>query len=362
MRNAPQDGAIGTADQSVAQDFVQLPKRQIVLTMIGVLLAMFLASLDQTVVATAMPRIIADLGGFDRFTWVTTAYLVASTTAVPIVGRLTDIHGRKIFYVAGIIVFLIGSVLAGLSQTMNQLIVFRAIQGLGGGVIMVNSFTAIADLFPPETRGKYQGFIGVTCSDVVGHRADAWRLHHGQHLVELDILHKRADRRPGAAADRVPVSGDQAGGGEPQARLPGHGHAGACRGAGPAGAVVGRGAVRVGFAQVIGLLVFGVIMIAAFVTIEYRSDSPIMPLEIYRNRMVSVSLVVTFLTGFGMFGGIIFIPLFFQGVLGASATSSGSFLTPMMLGIVVGATLSGQLLARTGLRYRPFGLGGIALQ
>ena len=129
------------------------------LTMGGVMLAMFLSALDQTVVGTAMPRIITDLGGFDKFTWVTTAYLVASTTAVPIVGRLSDIYGRKRFYIAGIIIFLIGSVLAGLSQTINQLIVFRAIQGLGGGVIMALSFVAIADLFPPEERGKYQGLI-----------------------------------------------------------------------------------------------------------------------------------------------------------------------------------------------------------
>ena len=350
----------GAADQSVAQDFVQLPKRQIILTMIGVLLAMFLASLDQTVVATAMPRIIADLGGFDRFTWVTTAYLVASTTAVPIVGRLTDIHGRKIFYVVGIIVFLVGSVLAGMSQTMNQLIAFRAIQGLGGGVIMVNSFTAIADLFPPETRGKYQGFIGVVfgLSSVIGPTLGgfitdtiSWNWVFFVNIpIGVPVLLLIAFLFPAI---------------KPEVENRKHDYAGMVTlvlAVVPILLALSWGGVQYGWGspQVIGLLVFGVVMIAAFVTIEYRSDSPIMPLEIYRNRMVAVSLVVTFLTGFGMFGGIIFIPLFFQGVLGASATSSGSFLTPMMLGIVVGATVSGQMLARTGLRYRPFGLVGVA--
>ncbi len=353
-------GAGGAADQSVAQDFVQLPRRQIVLTMIGVLLALFLSSLDQTVVATAMPRIIADLGGFDRFTWVTTAYLVASTTAVPIVGRLTDIHGRKIFYVAGIIVFLIGSVLAGFSQTMNQLIAFRAVQGLGGGIIMVNSFTAIADLFPPETRGKYQGFIGVVfgMSSVIGPTlggfitdAISWNWVFFINVpIGVPVLLLIAFLFPAI---------------KPEVENRRHDYAGMVTlvlAVVPILLALSWGGVQFGWAspQVIGLLVFGVVMIAAFVTIESRSDSPIMPLEIYRNRMVAVSLIVTFFTGFGMFGGIIFIPLFFQGVLGASATSSGSFLTPMMLGIVVGATLSGQLLARTGLRYRAFGLGGVA--
>ena len=361
MTDDTREGTGGVADRSVARNFVQLPKRQIILTMVGVLLALFLSALDQTIVATAMPRIIADLGGFDRFTWVTTAYLVASTTAVPIVGRLTDIHGRKIFYVAGIIVFLIGSVLAGMSQTMNQLIAFRAVQGLGGGVIMVNSFTAIADLFPPETRGKYQGFVGVVfgMSSVIGPTLGGFITDNLSwnwvFLVNIPIgvpvliliallfpsirpeVENRKHDYPGMVTLILAVV--------------------------PVLLALSWGGVQYGWVspQVVGLLVFGLIMTAVFITIENRSDSPIMPLEIYRNRMVSVSLVIVFLTGFGMFGGIIFIPLFFQGVLGASATSSGSFLTPMMLGMVVGATVSGQLLSRTGLRYRVFGMAGLAL-
>ena len=143
----------------VADGFLSLPRRQVVLTMAGVMLALFLGALDQTIVATALPRIILDLGEFDKFTWVTTAYLASATVAAPVVGRLTDLYGRKWFYVAGIVIFLVGSALAGLSQTMNQLIAFRAIQGIGGGVMIANAFVAIGDLFPPSERGKYQGLI-----------------------------------------------------------------------------------------------------------------------------------------------------------------------------------------------------------
>jgi EmrB/QacA subfamily drug resistance transporter len=140
-------------------DFPVLPRRDVILTLAGVMLALFLSALDQTIVATALPSIVLDLGGFDRLTWITTSYLVASTTAVPIAGRLSDMYGRKWFFVIGIVIFLVGSILAGLSQSMGQLIAFRALQGIGGGVMMANAFTTIADIFPPAERGKYMGFM-----------------------------------------------------------------------------------------------------------------------------------------------------------------------------------------------------------
>jgi MFS family permease len=136
-----------------------LPRRQVFTTLAGVMLAMFLSSLDQTVVGTALPRVIADLGGFNQYTWVTTAYIITSAVTIPIIGKLIDMYGRKWFYIAGITVFLVGSLLCGFSQNMTQLIVFRGFQGIGAGVMMANAFTVIADLFAPSERGKYQGYM-----------------------------------------------------------------------------------------------------------------------------------------------------------------------------------------------------------
>lgn len=338
-----------------------LPRRHIVLTMGGLMLAMFLASLDQTIVSTAMPRIVADLGGFDRFTWVTTAYLVASTTVVPIAGRLSDLYGRKVFFLGGICIFLVGSVLAGVSQTMNQLIVFRAIQGIGGGSIMAMSMTTVGDLFSPAERGKYQGVVaGVFgISSVIGPTLGgfitdslSWNwvfyvnLPLGLPVVAL-FIHFFPNIRPVGRIHRLDYAG--------MALL--------VLIVAPLLIGLSLGGIQYEWLslQVIGILAFAAVMILVFVAVERRASDPIMPLSIYSNRTVSVSLVAVFLTGFGMFGSIIFIPLFFQGVLGASATSSGSFLTPMMLGMVVAAGLSGQALSRLGGHYRVQGLVGIVV-
>ena len=364
MGSDSQDGVISAArgvPAAVAEEFRPLPRRQVVMTMGGVMLAIFLASLDQTIVGTAMPRIIADLGGFDRFTWVTTAYLVASTTAVPIVGRLTDLYGRKQFYIAGIAVFLVGSVLAGLSQTMNQLIAFRALQGIGGGVMMANAFISIGDLFPPAERGKYQGFVAAVfgLSSVIGPTLGgfitdtlSWNwVFYVNIPVGIPVIALFVRYFPAVRPAR------------PEHGLDYAGMVALVLAVVPLLLGLSWGGVQYEWAspQVITALAVSAVMTVAFVVIEVRAPEPIMPLDIYRNRVVSISLLAIMLTGFGMFGGIIFIPLFFQGVLGSSATSSGSFLTPMMLGIVVGAAISGQLLSRAGGHYRIQGLVGIGI-
>ncbi len=338
-----------------------LPRRQVILTMAGVMLALFLASLDQTIVSTALPRITTDLGGFAQYAWVATAYLVASTVTLPIAGKLSDMYGRKWFLVAGIMVFLIGSVLCGISQTMTQLIMFRAFQGLGAGAIMGLAFIIIADLFPPSERGKYAGFLsGVFgLSSVIGptlggYLTDSlsWRwvffvnIPLGVLIVFLFILFF-PHLRPEATKQRVDYPGmvtmvltivpvmlalTFAGADYDWISLP-----------------------------ILGTLAFSAAMGAIFLRIESRSEQPLIPLWLFRNRIVSVSAMVMFAIGFAMFAAIIFIPLYFQGVLGATATASGTFLTPMMLGVVVGSLISGQLLSRAGGHYRRLGMAGIAI-
>ena len=327
--------------------------------MAGVMLGIFLASLDQTIVGTAIPRIVADLGGFDRFTWITSAYIVASTTAVPIVGRLSDLYGRKTFYIAAVIVFLIGSALAGLSQTMNQLIAFRAIQGLGGGSLMALAFVAVGDLFPPADRGKYQGFVAAVfgMSSVIGPTLGGfitdtlswnWVFYINMPLgfpILFLLVRFFPNVKPPAVSRQIDVVG-------------------------MAALVVTIVSLLLALSlanvqyewlsfQIVGLLSVAVVSAAVLLLAELRATDPIMPLTIYRSRVVSLALFAVACTGFGMFGTIVFVPLFFQGVLGTSATSSGSFLTPMMLGVVVGAALSGQAMSRLGGHYRLQGLAGI---
>ncbi len=338
-----------------------LANRQVLLTLGGVMLAIFLGSLDQTIVGTAMPRIIADLQGFDKYTWVTTAYLVTSTTVVPIVGRLSDMYGRKWLYIAGILVFLVGSVLSGLSQNMTQLIIFRGLQGIGGGTMIANAFVTIGDLFPPSERGKYQGLVAATfgLSSVIGpflggfvtdnlswHWIFFINIPLGIPIIAVFIVFF-PHVVPAQSSHKIDYLGVVA----------------LILAVVPVLVGLSWGGVEYpwGSAQVIGALVFGSAMTALFIFIETKAPEPIIPLSIFRDRIVGISLLAIFLTGFGMFGAIIFVPLFFQGVLGASATSSGSLVIPMSLGIVAGAAISGQLLSRFGGRYKLQGLVGLAI-
>lgn len=338
-----------------------LPRRQIVITFIGVLLAMFLGSLDQTIVGTAMPRIITDLGGFAHYTWVATAYIIASTITIPITGKLTDMYGRKWFYIVGLTIFVVGSLLCGLSQTMTQIIIFRGLQGMGAGIMMANAFIVIGDLFPPAERGKYQGLMtGVFgLSSIIGptlggfitdnlswHWVFFVNIPLGILIIGLFIFFF-PNFRPSNMKPRIDYPGIVT----------------LILAIVPAMLALSWGGVEYPWVSlpIITMFAFSAAMTILFVIIEGRSEEPIIPLWIFKNRIVGISSIVIFITGIGMFGGIIFVPLFFQGVLGLSATASGSFLTPMMLGVVVGALVSGQVLSRAGGHYRLQGMVGLAI-
>jgi len=338
-----------------------LPKRQVMVTFAGVMLAMFLGALDQTVVGTAMPRIISDLGGFSHYTWVTTAYIITSAVTIPITGKLIDMYGRKYFYLSGLIIFVLASLMCGLSNTMTQIIIFRGVQGIGAGVMMANAFTVIGDLFPPAERGKYQGFVsGVFgISSVVGPTLGGYvtdnlswhwvffiNIPLGLLIIVLFVLFF-----PNFRPDKLKHSIDYWGLTLLVLTVV------------PALLALTWGGVEYpwGSAQIVGMLGFAVVMLGFFIFTESRSPEPIIPLSLFKNRIVAVSELAIFFTAFGMFGGIIFIPLFFQGVLGSTATTSGNFLTPMMLGVVAGSLVSGQFLSRAGGHYKMQGAVGIAV-
>ena len=313
---------------------------------------MFLAAVSQINIATAMPRILADLGGFDRYTWASTAYLVASTVAIPIAGRLADLFGRRLFFILGLAIFMIGSITAGLSQSMNQLIASRALMGLGGGTLMTSSIAAVADLFPPEERGRSMGLIGLVFGlasvigpPVAGLITDAlsWNwlfLLNVPAGIPVLLLIVRA--YPGIAPGRE------------ERRLDYPGMAALTLAVACLMMALSLGGVHYRWSslQVSGLLGFGLAMAVIFLIVESKSDSPIMPLEIYGNRAVAVSVLVTILTGFGLHSTALLTLLYFQGVLGSTATGSGGLLTPMMLAMVFGALVSGRRLSGIGGNYR----------
>jgi EmrB/QacA subfamily drug resistance transporter len=330
-----------------------------VLVMAGTLLGLFTAAMDQTVIGTSMPQIIADLGGFGLFSWVGTSFLLASTTTVPIVGKLTDIYGRKPFYMAGIITLLAGSALAGSSQNVEQLIAFRVVQGLGAGMIMGIAFAIIGDVFPPSERGKWSGLmsgvfasasvlgplIGGTLTDHVHWR---WVFYVNLPLggVALTVLmlgmpYIRPVVRPKLdyrgivllVATVVPMllAFSWAGSRYEWVSL-----------------------------EIIGLLSWAAALLVVFAYAELRTEEPLLPMSLFRNRIFTVSALVTLISGVAMFGSLFYIPLFVQGVIGSSATNSGLVTMPMMISMAISSAIAGQIMSRLG-HYRVLGVVGLSV-
>ncbi|MER5350528.1 MFS transporter [Kitasatospora sp. NPDC002551] len=325
----------------------------------ALLLAMLLAALDQTIVSTALPTIVSDLGGLEHLSWVVTAYLLASTAATPLWGKLGDMYGRKVFFQASIVIFLLGSVLCGIAQNMGELIAFRALQGLGGGGLMVLSQAIVGDLVPPRDRGRYQGVFGAVfgVTSVLGPLLGglfvdnlSWRwvfyINLPIGVVALAVI---AAVLPGAQTRR-------------RHRID---YLGTTLIAAVATCVVlvtSLGGTTWGWGswQIIGLGVLGLVLLLAFVLVERTAAEPVLPLRLFRSRTFSLVAVISFVVGFAMFGALTYLPTFLQVVMGVSPTVSGVHMLPMVIGMLVTSIASGQIVSRTG-HYRTFPIAGSAI-
>jgi EmrB/QacA subfamily drug resistance transporter len=325
----------------------------------AILLALLLGALDQTIVGTALPTIVTDLRGNDLYTWVVTIYLLTSTIAVPFYGKLSDIFGRKPLLLFGITTFLVGSALSGLSQTMEQLILFRGIQGIGAGSLFPISLAVIGDLFTPAERGKYQGLFGAVFgfSALVGPALGGFITDniswHWIFFVNVPIgilsLAVVARVLPSFRRPHGKMNLDWVGG--------------AIFVAGMIPLLIGltnKQSAEWTDPQVGGLVALGLALLAVFLFVESRSAEPIVPLDLWRDRTYAGSMIATFFASFGFFAAIIFLPRYYQVVLGESATTSGYALVPLLLGVIGSSIASGQIVARTG-KYKVLLLGAVTL-
>src|SRR5665647_128214 len=325
----------------------------------ALMLGMFLAALDQTIVSTALPTIVGDLGGLTHLSWVVTSYLLASAVSTPIYGKFGDMVGRKPVFLAAILIFLAGSMLAGLSQSMGELIGFRALQGAGAGGLMVGAQAIIADIVPPRQRGKYMGLIGA----VFAVAAVAGPLLGGFFVDQISWRWVFYVNMPvGALAVLIVVF-------RLRLHVPHTRHhidyLGATLLTGGVGALIllttwGGNQYPWESSTIVGLGIAGVALLAAFVWQERRAAEPIVPLTLFRSSVFNVSSAMAMTIGMAMFGAIIFIPLYLQLVYGASATASGLRMLPLMLGLLTASIASGRAISRIG-RYRMFPIAGTAI-
>jgi EmrB/QacA subfamily drug resistance transporter len=347
------------ADAAAAAVTPDLTHRQLLVVFSGLMAGMLLAGLDGTVVATAMPTIVGELGGLDHLSWVVTAYLLSATVSTPLYGKLGDLFGRKHLFQVAICIFLLGSVLSGLSRSMLELIAFRALQGLGAGGLLVLAQAIIGDLVSPRERGRYQGYFGA----LFGVSSVAGPLLGGFFTDQLSWRWVFYVNLPVGIVALVvtslvlPESVRRA-----QPRLD---YAGAVVLTGAVAALVlmttwGGSQYRWSSPTILGLGAGAVSLFTAFVVVERRAAEPIIPLQLFRVPNFAVSGVVSLFVGVALFGSISFLPMFLQVVTGASATDSGLLLAPLMLGMLGASMAAGRTVSRTG-RYKRFPVTGLAV-
>jgi len=336
-----------------------LEHREVLIILTGLMLGMLLAALDQTIVATALPTIVGELGGLSHLSWVVTAYILAATVSTPLYGKCGDLYGRKIVFQFAICVFLFGSALSGISQNLDQLIAFRAVQGLGAGGLMVGAQSIIAEIVSPRERGRYQGYFGAMfgvasiAGPLIGgfftdHLSWRWVFYVNLPLGALALvvvatrvhLHRTHNRVVidwlGAATLSVGITALVL--------------------------VTTWGGTQYDWTSpvILGLIALTVVAMAMFIRIEHGAREPIIPLRLFRNSVFSLANAVGFVVGFAMFGAIVFLPLFLQVVNGDSATGSGLQLIPLIVGLLITAIGSGVMISRWG-RYKPFPVAGTAV-
>lgn len=334
-------------------------KRAVRIAIGALALGLLLAALDQTIVSTALPTIVSELGGINHLSWVVTAYLLASTAATPLWGKLGDMYGRKRLFQTVIVLFLIGSALCGISQNMPELIAFRALQGLGGGGLIALSMAIVGDIVPPRDRGRYQGVFGAVfgASSVLGPLLGgvfteqlSWRwvfyINIPIGIVALAVI---------AAVLHIPVR-------RTAHRIDYAGMAVVAAAATCLVLVTSLGGTTWAWSSpgIIGLAVAGVVLVAAFVMIERRAEEPVLPPRLFTVRTFVLCAAMSFIIGFAMFGALTYLPTFLQIVHGYSPTLSGVHMIPMVVGLLISSTGSGQIVSRTG-HYKVFPIAGTAV-